>query len=91
MAEDYIEIFNPDRFVLLSRVGITEDEMLYDCRSFDPLDSWTSKRDDTYLLKLFYDYLKYAKEWEEKYSNMLIDTRNFEVGLQEAFNYLVKE
>ena len=86
-----LQYIKPDKCVLLSRIGITEDEMLSDCRNFDSSDSWTSKRDDAYLLKLFHDYLKYAKEWEEKYSNMLIDTRNFEIGLQEAFDYLVKE
>ena len=82
------DLFPHDSAVLLFR-DVSSDQMLKDVRKYDDKDSWTSKRDDSYLLTPFSDYLRYSEEWVRKcktsHPELCINTTDFQNGIDTAF------
>src|SRR5574344_1015969 len=83
----YINMFKCDNYVLLVRKNLSPEEMLLLSRKYD--NDWTTKRDDKYLLELFTNYSNYSKKWSENYKDFVIDTSNYEIGLEKAFEKLI--
>jgi len=85
-----IERFAPDAAVLLARIDITPMECLRLCRQFDK-DDWTCRRDDDYLLKLFADYTRFARKWAAENPELLIDTSDYNAGIETAHAVILEK
>ena len=81
----------PDAAVMMYR-DISPKELLSNCRTWDGPNCWTYKKADTYLLRLFADYRKYAQKWAREVPNLVIETHpDFENGISKAIHFVIRQ
>lgn len=70
--------FKPDAVVMMSAAGRSLEEMFQDSRKYDTKDSYTRKRTDVELLKLFDIYKEFEENWYAKYRDIVPTAENMD-------------
>ncbi len=84
------KIFKDAVIVLLYRKDMTAGELLEDCRKYDK-NCYTNYKSNKDMIKSLIIHNKVGRKWASETKEKVFDTKDFEKGLTDAYNYIMNE